>query len=163
MVDATPPETTRATIANEKAASANVKAAAAHSQLASSAQHMEHSAAEQTDSADRRTVLAANRTVLAAERTYAAWVRTGLAALASGVGARALLDGLMAHWMIQTTGVVLVLFSAFAFIAAIWREIMPSVPPPRPDTKKLSSLLLIGINGFLVLVSIAALVGILAR
>jgi hypothetical protein len=70
----------------------------------------------QQDSADRRTRLAADRTVFAAERTYAAWVRTGLAALASGVGARKLLEGVVADWMIWGVGTNLVLFSAFSVV-----------------------------------------------
>src|SRR5687768_3219458 len=81
-------------------------------------------AAEVTkDSADRRTELAADRTVFAAERTYAAWVRTGLAALASGIGAKKLLEGVVPEWMIIGTGSVLVLFSAFCFAAAVWRQV----------------------------------------
>ncbi len=137
------------------------KAAAnkAHVKLAASAAHLEHSAEEQTDSADRRTELAADRTILAAERTYAAWVRTGLAALASGIGARALLAKIVPDWLIGATGSVLILFSGFCFIAAVWRQ-MSRVAPPRPDTRRIPPALLIAINGFLLLVSMAALVGI---
>lgn len=134
----------------------------AHVKLAQSAGKLEHSAEQQTDSADRRTQLAADRTVLAAERTYAAWVRTGLAALASGIGARALLDKIVAGWLIGATGSVLILFSAFCFTAAVWRQTHP-VAPPRPDTRRLPPALLLGVNGFLVLVSLAALVGIWTR
>lgn len=135
------------------------KAAHAQAELAHSADRLEHSAEQQTDSADRRTELAADRTVLAGERTYAAWVRTGLAALASGIGARALLDKLVPDWLIGATGSVLILFSGFCFVAAVWRQ-MTAVAPPRPDTRRLPSALLIVVNGFLVLVAIAALVGI---
>ena len=131
----------------------------AHAKLAVSAAHLEHSAEGQTDSADRRTELAADRTVLAAERTYAAWVRTGLAALASGIGARALLDKIVPNWLVGTTGSVLILFSGFCFIAAVWRQ-MIKVAPPRPDTRRIPAALLIAINGFLLIVSLAALVGI---
>ena len=74
-------------------------------------------------SADRRTQLAANRTIFAAERTYAAWVRTGLVAMASGVGAKPALSGLLPDWLIGITGTVLVLFSAFCFAAAVWRQL----------------------------------------
>jgi putative membrane protein len=131
----------------------------AHVKLAVSAEHLEHSAEEQTDSADRRTELAADRTVLAAERTYAAWVRTGLAALASGIGARALLDKIVPNWLIGATGTVLILFSGFCFVAAVWRQ-MGKVRPPRPDTPRIPAALLIAVNGFLLVVSFAALVGI---
>lgn len=134
---------------------------ASHAQvkLAKSAAHLEQSAEIQTDSADRRTELAADRTVLAAERTYAAWVRTGLAALASGIGARALLDKVVPNWLIGATGTVLILFSGFCFVAAVWRQ-MGKVGAPRPDTRRIPAALLVAINGFLLVVSLTALVGI---
>ncbi|WP_245431290.1 YidH family protein [Rhodoplanes roseus] len=122
---------------------------------------MEGATGQMADSADRRTELAADRTLFAAERTYAAWVRTGLAALASGIGARALLDGVVPHWMILSTGSVLVLFSAFCFAAAVWRQMRPGPPPPRPDTPRLPPALLIAVNGFLILVALTALAGVL--
>ena len=111
-------------------------------------------------SADRRTELAANRTLFAAERTYAAWVRTGLVAMASGVGAKPALAGLVPDWLIGVTGTVLVLFSVFCFAAAVWRNLYPGPPPPAPDAKRLHPALLVLINGFLALVSIACLIGI---
>jgi len=110
------------------------------------------------DSADRRTELAADRTVFAGERTYAAWVRTGLAALASGIGAQKLLEGVVSSWMVSGTGSVLVLFSAFCFAAAVWRQVFVGAPPPRPDVHRIPPVLLVVLNGFLVLVALAALV-----
>lgn len=114
----------------------------------------------QPSSVDRRTDLAADRTVFAAERTYAAWVRTGLAAMASGVGAKKLLEGVIPDWMIITAGTILVLFSAFCFGAAVWRQLNPGAPPPEGDTKRLPEPLLIAVNGFLIVVALAAMVGI---
>jgi putative membrane protein len=116
--------------------------------------------ADMADSADRRTELAANRTVLAAERTYASWVQLGLAALAAGIGAKALLAELVPGWMVLSTGTFLVLFSAFCFAAAVWREVRTGVPPPRPDVRRIPPAVLILVNGFLALVSLAALLGI---
>lgn len=139
------------------------RATRAHEKLAVSAGALKRSADQQAGSADRRTVLAADRTLLAAERTYAAWIRTGLAALASGVGARALLDGVVADWLVGATGSILILFSGFCFGAAVWREMNPGAPPPRPDAVRLSPALLILMSGFLVLVSTAALIGIWAH
>jgi putative membrane protein len=138
------------------------KAVQAHAKLAQSAENLQQSAEQQVDSADRRTELAADRTVLAAERTYAAWIRTGLAALAAGVGARALLSGVVPAWMVGATGSLLILFSGFCFIAAVWRE-LSQVAPPKPDVRRLPPTLLITTNGFLVLVTLAALVGIWIR
>jgi putative membrane protein len=115
-------------------------------------------AAEVTkDSADRRTELAADRTVFAAERTYAAWVRTGLAALASGVGAKKLLAGVVPVWMIVGTGTLLVLFSAFCFGAAVWRQLFTGAPPPLPDVRRIPPPILILVNGLLMIVAFAAL------
>jgi putative membrane protein len=135
--------------------------------LAQSAKHMEksagtvaHTTVQLTDSADRRTELAADRTLLAAERTYAAWVRTGLAALASGVGAPALLGKLVPGWLVGTTGSVLVLFSTFCFVAAVWRQLGYTIGKPEPDAPRLPSAILIAVNGFLVIVTVFALIGI---
>ena len=131
-------------------------------QLAASAEKLETSSESITDSADRRTELAADRTLLAAERTYAAWVRTGLLALASGIGAKKLLDGIVPDWLISANGTLLILFSAFCFVAAVWRNLNPGPPPPRPDVPRLKPWLLIAVNGFLALVSLAALIGVWA-
>ena len=133
--------------------------AKAHAELAKSAHRLEDSADVQADSADRRTQLAADRTILAAERTYAAWVRTGLAALASGIGARALLKTLVPDWLGLATASLLVLFAAFCFVAAVWREMM-QVTPAGPEIRRLPSGLLMAVNGFLLLVCLAALVGV---
>lgn len=116
--------------------------------------------ADMADSADRRTELAANRTVFAAERTYASWVQLGLSALAAGIGAKALLTELMSSWMVLSAGTLLVLFSAFCFAAAVWREVRPGVPPPRPDVRRIPSAVLVLVNGLLALISLTALFGI---
>ena len=122
-----------------------------------SAQKLTVSTEKMKDSADRRTELAADRTVLAAERTYAAWIRTGLASLASGIGAKKLLEGVVPAWMIVATGSVLVLFSAMCFVVAVWRELTPGFSGPQPETRRLPTALLVGANGFLTLVALAAL------
>jgi putative membrane protein len=128
--------------------------------LKHSGQKLEHSTERIEDSAGRRTELAADRTVFAAERTYAAWVRTGLLALASGIGAKQLFTGLVPEWLIIANATVLVLFSAFCFAAAVWRHLNPGPPPPMPDTARIPPVLLIAVNAFLVLVALAALMGI---
>ncbi len=110
--------------------------------------------------ADRRTVLAADRTIYAAERTYAAWMRTGLTALASGIGAKALLADVLPEVLIVLTGTILVFFSAFCFVIAVVREYRPGPPPPEPDIRKIPGSLLLLVNGVLVLVSLAALLGV---
>ena len=112
------------------------------------------------DSASRTTELAADRTILAAERTYAAWVRTGLASLASGIGAKKLLAGVVPEWMVIGTGTLLVLFSAFCFVVAVWRELVPHTIEPEPDIHRVPPVLFIIANGFLTLVALAALLSI---
>jgi putative membrane protein len=148
----------RTTAAQAKKAAEHTESAAQTTAVAATSTA---SAAQQTkDSADRRTELAADRTMYAAERTYAAWVRTGLVALASGIGARKLLDGIVPAWMVVGTGTILILFSAFCFIAGVWRQIFVGAPPPNPDVSRLPPLVLVTVNGFLALVALAALVGV---
>jgi putative membrane protein len=123
-----------------------------------SASNIEDSAVAIEDSADRSTLLAADRTIFAAERTYAAWVRTGLAALASGVGAKALLENLMPAPIVQFAGSVLILFSAFCFCAAVWRELVPRLNDPMPRVRRIPRAILFVINGSLTLVALAAFI-----
>ena len=125
-----------------------------------SAKAVERSTSELTDSADRRTVLAGDRTLLAAERTYAAWVRTALAALAAGIGARALVKDVLPAWVGKLTGTVLVIFAGFCLVAAVWRELCGVPITPHPDVKPIPRALLVPMNFFLLLVAIAALIGI---
>ncbi|MDE2487345.1 MAG: DUF202 domain-containing protein [Alphaproteobacteria bacterium] len=127
-----------------------------------SAERLAASADQQTEAADRRTVLAGDRTLLASERTYAAWVRTALASLASGVGAPALLTGVIPEWLARTTGTVLILFAGFCLVAAVWRDLRRGLPPPQPNLRPLPPGLLVAVNGFLLLVVAAALVGVWA-
>ncbi len=128
--------------------------------VADSAAETEQAAAAIETSADLNTRLAADRNVLAAERTYAAWVRTGLFALASAIGARALLNGVVPHWLVLANSTMLIAFSIFCFGAGVWRELNPGAPPPVPQLKPIPSAMLIAMNGFLALVSLAALIGI---
>ena len=136
------------------------RAAKAQEKLADSADTLVDSAETQEDSAERRTRLAADRTLLAAERTYAAWMRTGLASLAAGIGAKALLEDLVAGWLVLATAIVLITFSEFCFVAGIWRELTGKALRPDPDTARLPGWILLLFNGFLVVVGIAVLIGI---
>lgn len=125
-----------------------------------SAKAVEKTSAAVADNLDRRIVLAADRTLLAAERTYAAWVRTGLAGLAGGIGATAISRDILPHWIGKVSGTVLVLFAGFCFIAAVWREMSGTERLRHPDIRPIPKSLLIPINTFLLLVSLAALIGI---
>ncbi|GGD94414.1 hypothetical protein GCM10011515_12800 [Tsuneonella deserti] len=138
------------------------RAAVAQEKLADSADTLVDSAETQEDSASRRTKLAADRTLLAAERTYAAWMRTGLASLAAGIGAKALLDKLVAPWMVLATSLALIVFAGFCFVAGIWRELTGRSLRPAPDAAKFPEWLLLVFNGFLVVLVAMVLVGIAA-
>ena len=126
------------------------------------AKAVEKGTAEMTDSADRRTTLASDRTLLAAERTYAAWVRTALAAIAGGIGARALAKDVLPALVGEISGSILILFAGFCLIAAVWRELQGVPREPSPDIKPVPRALLIPMNFLLMLVALAALVGIWA-
>lgn len=122
----------------------------------------EKSTIRQESAADRRTELAADRTVFAGERTYAAWMRTGLASMASGVGAVKLLTGVVPTWIAATTSLVLALFAAFSFLAAVWRELTDNVAP-QPEVKRLPGWLMVAFSAFMALVAIAVIVGLWAH
>ncbi|MDO9711409.1 DUF202 domain-containing protein [Paracraurococcus lichenis] len=110
---------------------------------------------------DPRVPYAADRTVLAAERTYAAWVRTGLVALAAGVGAKTTLGGVVHEWIILFEASLLVLFSAFCFAVAVWRDLKPGHDSPeRSDVWRIPPWVLVVVNGGLLLVSLGALLGV---
>src|SRR3954463_6210285 len=137
-----------------------VMAKAVTGEIKEGAKALRRSAEGLNDSADRRTELAADRTVLAAERTYASWVQLGLASLAAGVGAKKVMGGVLPEWLIVAMATMLVLFSGFCFVAAVWRQLRPGAPPPRPDVQRIPAALLGSINGFLILVDVFAIVGI---
>lgn len=125
-----------------------------------SARAFERTSSELTGNADRRTVLAGDRTLLAAERTYAAWVRTALAALAAGIGARAVVKDILPQWVGKMTGTVLILFAGFCLVAAVWRELRGMPMMPHPDIRPIPRALLVPMNFLLLMVTIAALIGI---
>lgn len=109
---------------------------------------------------DRNLALSADRTILAREQVYGSWVRTGLTALAAAVGARTLYATVVPAWLAVATGVLLALFSAFCFLAAVWREMSPAFADLHPSQRRLPPSMLIVINGSLTLVALAAAFGI---
>ena len=127
-----------------------------------SSKAVERGTKEVVQDTNQQLLLAADRTLLATERTFAAWVRTGLSSVAAGVGARALLEKVIPLWLAKTTGSVLVVFAGICFIAAVWRHVWRPVPPPGLDLKPIPRGLLVPLSAFLLLVAIAALIGIWA-
>jgi putative membrane protein len=81
----------------------------------------------------------------------------------SGVGANTLLSGAMADLLVRVAGTVLVLFSAFCFGAGVWRELRAADTLPKSHVMPIARAILRIVNGALVLVSLAALVGIWLR
>lgn len=79
--------------------------------------------------------------------------------MAAGVGAKALLSDLVPPTLASLTASVLLLFSGCCFAAGVWRVWQPGVPPPPPDIRPLPMGLLVVMNGFLLAITIVALVG----
>jgi putative membrane protein len=144
--------------ASATASAANMARKAAQSTSVAATQTADAAQAAKS-SAERTTELAADRTALALERTYAAWVRTGLFALASGIGAPRLLNGVVPDWMGPTAAVILLAFSAFCFVAGVWRHLF-QVQDPAPAVPRIPTNIFVVVNGFLALVAVAALCGI---
>ena len=55
---------------------------------------------------------------------------------------------------------MLIVFSIFCFVVGVWREARPGTEPPEPGVRSLPGALLVTVNGFLILVDVAALIGI---
>jgi putative membrane protein len=87
-------------------------------------------------------------------------VRTALAAIASGIGATALTRDVLPKWVGKASGSVLVVFAGFCLVAAVWRELHGITRVSPPDIRPIPRALLVPLNAFLLLVAIAALVGI---
>ena len=90
-------------------------------------------------------------------------MRTGLGAMASGIGAKALLEGHIANWVVTATTIVLMVFAVFCFVAGVWRQIDPRAPSPRADVRRIPAWLLVLFNGFLAIVALAVLATMLLR
>ena len=80
--------------------------------------------------------------------------------LAAGIGARALVKDVLPQWIGKLTGTVLIIFAAFCLIAAVWREIRGTPRSPEPDIRMIPAALLVPMNILLLIVVVAALVGI---
>lgn len=102
-------------------------------QVKSSAHRIEDSAHSIQKTTDRATELAADRTLLAR---------------------------LVPDPLVMLAASVLVLFSAFCFCAAVWRQMVPRSTNPNPDAPRIPRAILFLVNGSLTLVALGALVGI---
>jgi putative membrane protein len=84
-----------------------------------------------------------------------------LFSLVAGVGAKTSLGSVLPEWAILFNATFLVLFSAFCFAVAVWREIKPGHDSPqRSDVWRLPRALLTVVNGGLLLVALGALMGV---
>jgi len=108
----------------------------------------------------RHRAYAVDRTVLANERTYAAWIRTGLAALAAGVAIEKFMADVMPDWTIRAIAMVLIVFSAAAFLAGAWRYTHLGIRLEGVEVRAVPAILTTGVSVVLALCSLLALVGI---
>ena len=113
-----------------------------------------------TSAAELQQQYALDRTVLANERTYAAWIRTGLGAMVAGLAIEHLLIEVHPSWIIRGLAVVLIVFSAAAFLLGAWRYSHLGIKLGPLDVKTIPTLLTTAIGIGLALCSILAFVGI---
>jgi putative membrane protein len=109
---------------------------------------------------EERTEYAEDRTVLANERTYTSWIRTGLAALAAGVAIEKFMAGVIPAWNIRIIAVILIVFSAVAFVSGAWRHGHLGIKLRRAGVRAIPTWFLAGASALLVIASVLALVGI---
>jgi putative membrane protein len=64
---------------------------------------------------------------------------------------------------VLSSSIVLLVFAEFCFVSGVWRELTGNAQPPEPDAPRLPAWLLVFFNGFLVLLGLAVLVGIVTR
>lgn len=115
---------------------------------------------DDNDLAQTRTSLAEERTALAHERTYSAWLRTGIGALAAGIAVEKFLDGVLPPWNIRLVAMILILLSAFAFVAGSWRHGCPQEHLAKSGATRLPQGVVRLVGTALVLASVLALTGI---
>ncbi len=113
-----------------------------------------------TSTSNLQQQYALDRTVLANERTYAAWIRTGLAALVTGVATEHILIEVYPSWIIRSLAVVLITFSAAAFLIGAWRYSHLGIKLGPLDVKTIPTLLTTTIGVGLALCAFLALIAI---
>ena len=85
----------------------------------------------------------------------------GLVSLAAGVGAKTSLGNVLPEWVILFEASLLVLFSAFCFAVAVWRDLKPGHDSPeRSDVWRIPPGVLLVVNGGLLVVALGALLGV---
>ena len=65
-------------------------------------------------------------------------------------------------WLVMAASIVLLVFAEFCFVAGVWRE-LTGKEKPQPDAPQIPAWLLVFFNGFMVLLGLAVLVGIVTR
>lgn len=83
-----------------------------------------------------------------------------MVSLAARVRVKKTLGEVLLEWIIVPTSLVLAAFAAFCFVAAVWRKLFTGTPPPHPDVRRLPRVLLVALNSFSALVTLAVLFGI---
>jgi len=103
--------------------------------------------------------LALDRTVLANERTYQAWIRTGLALFVAGLGIIKFLQNELPLWLLMPIAILLILFSAVAFLLAAWRYRHLHVRVANLDVETIPLWIVMTISTLLAASAVLALVG----
>lgn len=107
--------------------------------------------------------LALDRTVLANERTYQAWIRTGLSLFIAGLGSFKFLQEEMPFWILLAIVVLLIVFSAMAFLLAAWRYRHFHLRIKHLDIDTVPAWIVITASALLAVSAILALIGLSAN
>ncbi len=107
---------------------------------------------------DVSTRLAEDRTILANERTYSAWIRTGLAALGGGVAFEVALANGKAGWAVSTIAIILIAFSACAFLLGIWHYTHLGLKLRRAEIRSLPIAVMVVVTAALCAASLLAFI-----
>ena len=107
-------------------------------------------------SSSGRTIDSAERRTRRAE-PMPPWVRKGLAALASGVGAKAALKDVIPEYIVLAAGTVLRAVQRLLLLRRHLARILARAAAAAARHQEAAALVLIGVNSFLILVTLAAL------
>jgi putative membrane protein len=119
--------------------------------------HSDVSASSITHSGKQKTRAAFSRKAQAQQSTYVAWILTGVAALATGVALDLMFANIGCSGYGVATSSVLILYSGFCYVAAVWRILEQRVSSPLRAFRLFPSTKLITISAALIVIDLAVL------
>jgi putative membrane protein len=119
--------------------------------------HSHAPASSITHSDKQKTRAAFSRKAQAEQSTYIAWILTGVAALATGVAIDLMFANIGCSGYGVVTGSVLILYSGFCYVAAVWRSIEQHAVSPLRAFRLLPGAKLITISAALIVIDLAVL------